>query len=91
MTEEAEPVVKYAMELSGLDIGSRVTWIHKYNYKGEQREKLKEISNVYSVFNKPKSVTVQFKKPYKTYWGETIYQTNQEAIKPDVLVAVYEE
>ena len=29
-------IVKYACELNALDIGSTVTWIHKYNYKGPE-------------------------------------------------------
>lgn len=69
--EYREPIVKYASELNALDLGGTVSWIHKYKYKGEQREKLKSVSNLHEITHMRSGVKLYIKYSYKNYWGKT--------------------
>jgi len=88
---DGQPEIKYAMQLSGVDLGKRIVWIHEYKYKGEQREKVKEATPI-KIEHSKKYVSLKVRKKVKTYYG-SYYMTTVSAspIKVDAVVAVYPE
>lgn len=79
---------KYAAELAVVDLGADITlrWVKRYRYRGEQREKVIEMSRPYSLG----AVNIYTSQITLTYDTSSGYYASTALLPLDAKIAVFE-
>lgn len=89
VSSEEGPLVKFAMELSGVDIGTTIEWVHEYRYQGEDRAKVKSAKKVTLINQQKTKVTLHHTVKKRDYYNRVRDYQESVSLNLNQKVIVY--